>query len=707
MAGETVHTFCRVCEASCGMVAERENNVILRVDPDKSHPVTKGFCCAKGILALDMHHDEDRLNFPLKRKNPRSDSLGEFERVSWDQSAHEIGSRIEDIGQQYGKDAVSLYVGNPIAFNSLTGPAVESFAGKIGLNRRFGAGTQDCANKFAAAEAVFGSSILHPIPDIQNTDYILIIGGNPKISKMSFICVSDPMSKLKAAEKRGAKILYVNPRRIESSDDTGEVLLIKPDTDIYFLAALLFEIDRIGGFKEDLIEAHGKHIIDLRRFIKRYSPERVERIVGISSQKIRTIASDFSKAEKASVYMSTGVNMGRQGTLSYWLLQMLSFMTGNLDKVGGNIYAGDALPMVAAGKINIKNPFFNSPYGPLRSILGYLPGNLMSDMIESEKDPIRALLVISGNPVLSMGGEEKIRKAFKKLELLVVLDIYRTATGEMADYLLPCADMLERGDHNQLGLLWGVHQEPFVQFTDPVVTPRFERKEQWWILSRLEQAMGFESALDDQTYDPYHGINRILSAADLSISKLKNLPCQTMVFPRPKTGSFFIDWVQTDDKKVDCCPSIFEKSIETADDIFKALDHEPQNQLKLISLRNSFMQNSWYHNLEKLKKGVHVTNPIYINSKDAEKRGLEPGTRVRMFNSWGALEADIKIDDRLRDGVVAMAHGWGNQKTPGMKVAHQYPGVNVNQLLPTGPGSYEKISNQSHMTGIPVTIEKI
>ncbi|MFO7963150.1 MAG: molybdopterin-dependent oxidoreductase [Desulfobacterales bacterium] len=702
---EKIPTFCRVCEASCGLVAERENNTILSLRPDKTHPVTQGYACPKGILALDMHRDEDRLNVPWKRTNSRKEELGDFDGIDWDAAAQDIGLRLQHIIDTYGTDAVGMYIGNPTAFNSLLGPAIGLFARKIGCSRTFSSGTQDCTNKFAATEAVFGTATLHPIPDIENTDYLLIIGENPKISRMSFIAVSDPMAKIRAAKKRGAVIRYINPRKIESADDMGEVIRIKPDTDLYFLAAVLFEIERLGGFKDDEIAVHGKHIDGLKGFIRRYSPERVEKIVGIPAEVIRGIAREFSSAKKAAVHMSTGVNMGRQGTLTYWLVQMLSFATGNLDAEGGNYYALGFYPAAKSGRTKTHDPYFESPFGPVRTIMGNLPGNLMADMIDMEKDPIRALFVISGNPVLAIAGEETIRKAFTKLELLVVLDIYRNATAEMADFILPCADMLERADVNTCGI--GLQYRPYAQFTEAVVPPRFERKEQWWILSRIEQAMGLSSVLDDPDYDPWGRLNKMLSHVDLSTETLKSLPHGTALLPESGRGRFYSDWLQTPDKKVDCRPVAFDETIQTAEVIFRELENEPEDQLKLITLRNAFMHNSWYHNLEKLKKGEHLSNPLYISPADAERKRIQNGGKVRMYNQWGSIEAVVRIDDRLREGVVCMAHGWGNQKTPGMQVARKYPGVNVNRLLPHGPGSYEKISNQAHMTGIPVWIDKI
>lgn len=703
MSKNNVSTFCRVCEASCGLVAEVENNKIASLRPDKEHPVTKGFACHKGLYSLDMHNDEDRLNFPLKRINDRSEEEGKFERISWDTSAKEISEKVKSITEKYGSGALAMFFGNPIAFNSMVTSAMASFCLQTGCFKMFGSATQDCSNKFAAGEALFGTCTLHPVPDIENTKYLLIIGENPKVSRMSFISISDPVSKLKSAQKKGTQILFVNPRKIESADGgLGEVIQVKPDTDIYLLAAILCEIERTVGFKEDDINPHGKNIEGLKQFIKKYPPEDVESIVGISSLKIREIARDFAKAESASVHMSTGVNMGRQGTLAYWLVQMLSFVTGNLDKKGGNIYARGFYPATKTGRADVSNLFFDSPFGQMRTVLGSLPGNLLSDMITPEKEPVRALFIISANPLLSVGGEERMRKAFEKLELVVVLDIYRNATGEMADYLLPCADMLERSDINMCGL--GMQHEPFVQFTDAVVPPQFERKEQWWILSRLEKEMGLNSVLNQENFNLYGRIDKMLSRSDLSVEKLKSLPSQTKVLPKPEQGKFFNEYIQTKDKKIDCCPELFTEAIKQADVIFEDLKNEPESRLKLISLRNSYMHNSWFHNIEKMKKGEHRDNAIYLNQKDADRLGVKTDSPVSVSSKWGSIEANVSIDGRLREGVVAMAHGWGNKRTYGMKTARKYPGVNVNRLLPSGPGSYEKLSNQAHMTGIPVEI---
>ena len=219
---QEVRTFCRVCEPSCGLVAEVEDGEIRRLRPDKEHPVTKGFACHKGIATLEIHKDQDRLNFPQKR-----DSDGNLQRISWDHAGQGIANAIKTVQEKYGDDAIASYTGNPLAFNSLAGPAIGSFLLNNRIRRNFSSGTQDCTNKFAASEAVFGSSTIHPMPDIENTNFLLIFGANPRVSHMSFISIADPMEALRsAANEHGYR--FVDPRKNESINGIGQHWRLNP-----------------------------------------------------------------------------------------------------------------------------------------------------------------------------------------------------------------------------------------------------------------------------------------------------------------------------------------------------------------------------------------------------------------------------------------------------------------------------------------------
>lgn len=698
MSEREVRTFCRVCEPACGLVAQVESGALASLRPDREHPVTKGFACHKGLAGVEIHRDPDRLNHPMRRTDD-----GRFEPIDWDTAIAETTGRLRAIFDAHGPDSVGCYIGNPTAFNTLVGPASGAFFAQLGVRRAFSSGTQDCANKFAGSQAVFGSSTLNPIPDIARTDLLLIFGSNPRISHCSFLAIADPMRVLKDARQRGARIVFVNPREIESATGVGEVLQLQPDTDVYLMAALLHEIDRLGGFDEAVLRAHGKRVDELRAFVCQYPAERVAGATGIPADQIRRLAADIANAPRAAFHMSTGVNMGRQGTIAYWLLHMLSFVTGNLDREGGNLLSVGFYPNAKAGRGAYEEGFTDGPFGRMRK--GTLPGNLLPHYIREVAQPIRALVVLAGNPLLSIGGDERMREAFESLELLVAIDLYRNATGELADYLLPSTDMFEREDVNITGL--GLQHQPYIQFTERVVEPREERREEWWIFARLCQALGLKSPLDaGDTPDLWGRIDHMLISRGHTLDEVRSHP-HGLVLPSLAPTEFYAKHLQTPDKKVDCCPPGFAGGLTRVESQLLELQAEDRARLKLITRRDNYMHNSWYQNLPGMKRGPRNRNYLYVHPDDAAERGLDDGAKVRVWNEHGALEIEIQCDAGLMPGVVAMTHGWGNARTPGMRVAHDAPGANANALLPIGPGSFDPLSNQAFMTGVPVEIEAL
>jgi anaerobic selenocysteine-containing dehydrogenase len=691
---EQVRTFCRVCEPACGLVAEVRDGKLEALRPDREHPVTHGFACNKGLAGLEIHRDPDRLAFPQRRKTG-----GGFERVSWDEAIEGIAARVREIVAAHGPGAIGSYIGNPTAFNTLAGPAAGAFFAQLGTRRGFSSGTQDCANKFAGSEAVFGSSTIHPIPDLEHTELCLVFGANPRVSHGSFISIADPARVFKDARKRGARLVFVNPREIESAEP-GETILIRPDTDLYLLAALLCELERNGGLDRQALAAHGAHVEELLAFVRRYPAERAAKVTGIAAETVRELAAASAAAQGCSVHLSTGVNMGRQGTLAYWLLHMLSFATGNLDRRGGNILSVGFYEAAKAGRRDFAESFADTEFGRLRK--GALPGNLLAQAIRGAKEPVRALFVVAGNPLLSIGGEAELREAFGELELLVVVDLYKNATGEYADFLLPATDMFERADINITGL--GLQYRPWIQFSEAVVPARDERREEWWIFARLAQALGLKSPLDGGAKPDLWGrIDHMLKTRGHSLEEVRSRP-HGLQFDEPTPGRFYADQLQTRDQKVDCCPPAFAEALERAETIFVELEAEGLERLKLITRRDPYMHNSWYANVPQMKRGERDRNRLYVHPDDARERGLEDGAKARISNENGALELELAYDPSLRRGVVALTHGWGNRDSTGMSLAARTPGVNANALLPIGPGSFEPLSSQAFMTGIPVEL---
>lgn len=699
-------TFCRICEPLCPLVASvDETGQVVQLEPDRDHPVSKGFACHKGLNFIQVHDDPDRVNFPIHRTNPRSELPGSYERVSWDAALADIGQRLRVIRDRHGPDAIAVYFGNPVSLNSNAFPLAASLAGQIGTKRAFNAGTQDTANKPAAAEAVFGTLNLFPIPDFAHTHYLLCFGANPKISRWTYTSLHRPLSVLQDIIRRGGKVRFINPRRIESaSETTGEATLVKPDADVYLMAAILNELDRTGRFDEAHIARYGRNIQGLRAFIADYPPEHVAGVTGIDAETIRTIAREYADAPAAAVYMATGVNQGRQGTLAYWLLMMMSFVTGNLGRKGGDCYAKGFYPNARAVR-PAEIETVETDAGPIRVVGGALPGYALGDLIAQEKDPIRALIVLSGNPLLSMPGEAKLRAAMPKLNLMVQVDLFRNATGEYADYVLPAADWLERAECNLSAN--GMQPEPFIQSVDAVVPPRHERRDDWWIISRLQQELGLPSALDGDAPDTLGRARKILSRIGLSLEAVRAQPGQSALLPQAGREDFYEAVVFHEDHKVDCCPAAFEESIERCHRIFAELEGEGEGVFKLISLRTNYMHNTNLANMAALKRGAHALNPLHIHPDDAMWLGLSEGDEAEISNRFGTIRSPVRFDESLRRGVVAMSHGYGHARAPGITRAYAAPGVNVNALMPTGPDSHEPLSNMAHLTGVAVTAKRL
>lgn len=699
-----VRTFCRVCEPACGLVATVSEGALTALRPDREHPVSRGWACNKGIATLDVHRDPDRLFHPLRRG---ADGAG-FERTSWDEAMAGIAERLRAIKARHGEWATAVYIGNPTAFNALVAVGTMPFLQGLGTRQIYSAGTQDCSNKFAASEYVFGSSTLHPLPDFAHTDYCLILGSNPAVSHMSFVSIAEPVEALREIEQRGGKVRFVNPRRIESvKSGVGALVQIQPDTDVYFLAALLHELERIGGFDEAVLAAHGTNVAGLRAFIADYPPERVSGVTGVPAETIRELARDWKAARGASVTMSTGVNMGRHGTLAYWLVHMLSFATGNLDRRGGNIESVGYYPTAArAGRVDPAKTFFDSRFGRMRHVRGSLPGNLLADEILTPgPGQVRALFVIAGNPLLSMAGEPRLREALASLDLLVSIDLYRNVTGELAHWLLPATDQFERADLTYAGL--GLQAQPHVQYTPRVVEPAGERREEWWILARLCKELGFKGPLDEgDAPDVFARLARMLERGGVSLEELKAKPGGIVLAPLTP-GKFFTEQIGTGDGKVDCCPAIFADAIAAAARQFAERVAEPAGRLRLITKRDRFMHNSWFHNVDKLKRRERGRNYLFVHPDDARRLGLADDVVARVASDAGEVELPVRVDPDLMPGVVAATHGWGHAEATGMRVASERPGVNVNRLLPSGPGSYDPLSNMAFMTGIPVEVRRV
>ncbi|HHH30758.1 MAG TPA: hypothetical protein ENK57_20775 [Polyangiaceae bacterium] len=719
MTVRTEHTFCRICEALCGLEVDVDDGRIVAVRPDVDHVTTDGFACIKGLRQHEMYDGRDRLQHPLKR-------VGDgYERIGWDQAFSEIGAKVKQLVGDHGPAAVAMYVGTAAGFSILHPIFAQGFMQGVGSQSMYATATQDCANKFAVARHVYGFPFTQPFPDVDRTDCLIVVGANPAVSKWSFLQVSHPIERLKQVADRGAALYFVDPRRTESAKVAGEHVFIRPGTDVFFYLAFLHELIATGGVDQAKVDEHMTGLPEVKALVSSWTPERAAEVTKIDASKLRDMVAAYRGAKGAALYCSTGVNMGSQGALAFWIQEVINAVSGNLDRAGGTLVGRGLVDFPKFARDNgILMREGRSRIGGLPTVNDALPGGVLADEILTEgPGQHRALFVTGGNPLITMANAGRLREAFEKLELLVCLDIQQGETASVAHYVLPCTTPFERPDLPFIfPLFLGMQSRPYLQATEAVAVPHGEQRDEASIyldLCRAADAPIFGSRVAQRIFEgaralappSANGQPQVPQQTLLNLLlKLGGAPSfETMVrdhphgIPRPNNrgGSYLGRRVLTDDGKVHLAPVELLAAAGELEAVF-ARERRDARRLKLITKRAVTTHNSWTHNHDRfIGRG---TNYLYMHPNDAAEAGLEDGALADVRSETGVVRLPVKLLDELMPGCVALPHGWGHQSARGLSVAKRTTGVNVNLLAADGPGALEPVSGMAHLTGIVVDV---
>ncbi|MBK8257287.1 MAG: molybdopterin-dependent oxidoreductase [Polyangiaceae bacterium] len=721
---QTVTTFCRICEVLCGLEADVENGRVTALRPDANHVTTHGFACPKGLKQHQMYTSVDRLH----RVETRDGET--WSQIDWDTALGEIGAKVKQIVGEHGPNAVAMYVGTAAGFSVLHPIFAQGFMTGIGSKNMYATATQDCANKFAVARAMYGFPFTQPFPDLDRTECLIVTGANPVVSKWSFLQVPNPAKKLKSIEARGGKVFFVDPRRTESAKTAGEHVFIRPDTDVFFFLAFLNELFAQNGVDRERAEKYTSGIEVLRRLTERWTPERCAEITQIPAEKLREMVSTYRLARGAALYCSTGVNMGSRGSLSFWLQESINAISGNLDRSGGTLVGKGVFDFPAFGKKTgtlLRND--RSRIGDFTSVNDAFPGGILADEILTPgPNQVRALFVTGGNPLITMPNSERLKHAFSKLDLLVTVDLYKNETGSLAHYILPATSPLERPDLPFIfPLFLGLQTEPYLQATHRIAEPQGEQRDEATIYLDLCKACGvnlFGSKAAQRTMEwarNSHSKKRPGKQPSLPLEGLlsgllrltgqgsfQSLAAHKHGRKRPAhaSGTFLPERVLTDDGKVNLAPeSLVSEAERTLEESFEA-EKLNRRRLKLITKRATTTHNSWTHNLPDFVAGERGTNYLFMHPQDALERELSQGDLVDVTTPTHSVRVPLRLLSDLMPGTVAMPHGWGHQHAQGLSVARQTRGVNVNLLAADGPNSIERIAGMAHLTGFIVEVTR-
>jgi anaerobic selenocysteine-containing dehydrogenase len=727
---------CPLCEAMCGLEIQVDGGRVARIRGNRDDTWSRGHLCPKGASLGALHEDPDRIRTPMIKVD------GQWQEVSWEAAFRRCTELLTPVIEKYGISAVTAYTGNPLAHSFSLGRYTGVLLGMSGIPLSYSPGTVDQWPKNLSSHLMYGGWWTFPVPDIERTDLLVVMGANPAASQGSLLAAPDVMGIIGEIRNRG-KVIVVDPVRTATAARADEWLPITPGTDAALLLAVVQTL-----FDENLVNlgtvgGHVEGVDTVRELAADWTPERVAATTGITADRIRALARELAGTERAVVYGRIGLCNQEFGSLASWLVDVVNILSGHFDTPGGSMFPRPAawsmtvqpIPGLEDGAPTFGR--FATRVRGAKEVLGQVP---VSCMVEEMETPgagqLKALITVAGNPVLSSPGGHRLDEALPKLDAMIAVDLWLNETTRHADVILPGLSPLEQPHHDDLILQFAVNS--VANYSPPVFAPADpDRPAEWEILIRLTglctgtpaeevdvaaiddgffDYMCFTQGLDGaqiRTHYDSGGPERMLDLTlrtgpfgdrygenpdGLTLAKLKDAPNGINFGPMvPQVPQV----LGTADGKIRLAPQYL------LDDVPRLADRlvRDADELVLVSRRQLRSNNSWLHNVQALMKGKDRCT-LWVHRDDARRLGLSDGDIAAVRSAGGEIEVPVELTDAIKPGVVSMPHGWGHGK-PGtrMSVANGSPGVNSNVVSP--PDFLDAPSGNGALNGIPVTVRAL
>ncbi|MDJ0786400.1 MAG: molybdopterin-dependent oxidoreductase [Myxococcota bacterium] len=733
---ETIHRTCPLCEAHCGITVhvDRDANRVAALKGDPADAVSGGYVCPKVVGLRGLEEDPDRLVKPLLRRD------GEFVEIEWEEALELAASKLSEIRDTHGANAIATYLGNPNAHDYAAGLTLPLFQRALGTRWRFSATSVDQLPKMVSSCVVFGAPFAVPVPDIDHTDFFLVLGANPLASNGSLMTAPDMRGRLRRLRERGGRLVVVDPRRSETAEVADQHLFIRPGADALFLFAFVHVLFEEGLVDVGALADSVRGLDELEALAKPFSPEAVAAATGVEPGTLRELVRSFAAAERGACYGRIGTCTQEFGALSSWLVDVVNTLTGNLDAEGGVRF-----PRPAHGpgrdeprrKGRVPYARWRSRVRGLPEFAGELPVAALAEEIDTPGDErIRALVTVAGNPVLSTPNGERLDRALESLDFVVCVDIYLNETTRHADLILPTTPPLQRANYDLA--FHGFSVRDHAKWSPAVFDPPPEARHLWQVLLEIAGRINgttaeaaaalalrnvIESSVGPGSTCP--GID-----ADAAAERVAGLPypeavLDVMLRAGPYGDHFDDDdpglslgklqaathgvdlgplkprlpeMLATESGAVELAPSLL---VEDVPRLLAALERDASGMV-LIGRRHLRSNNSWMHNLPALAKGPERCT-LMVHPGDAERLGLSESGQAKVRSRVGSVVAPVEITDALMPGVVSLPHGHGHSlEGARLSVAAQRPGVNSNLL--TDELGIDALSGNAILNGIPVEI---
>ena len=689
----TEYRACNLCEAICGLEFKLDGEKIISIRGDDADPFSRGHICPKAVALKDIHEDPDRLHKPIQRKGKV------WQEIGWDEAFEFAAARLAVLITQHGNNAVGFYAGNPSVHNLGHLFGIQQLARLLKTRSAFSASSVDQLPQQLTSLLMFGHQFLIPIPDIDRTDYFLILGGNPIASNGSMMTVPDVAKRLKAIQTRGGKVVVIDPRRTETAEIASEHHFIRPGADAALLMAML-NVIRTEGLMKPNAALKLKNLDQALDAIAHVTADVAAAATDISADEIKRIARDFANAPSAIAYGRIGTCIQPFGSVAQWLVQLLNIVTGNLDRVGGTLLTHPVIPITGPGTRPGHYAQWTSRVSALPESGGELPvAALAEEILTPGEGQIHGLITSCGNPVLSTPNGRQLDRAFESLDFMLCIDIYVNETTRHADLILPPTSALNHDHYDLIFNAFAVRN--ITRYNAAIWTRPEDERYDWEIFSgigsRLAAKLGREFAVMPELQHIISGmLKKSGNREGTSIESLKAAP-HGVDLGALKPSLF--SRIETPDKHIDCAPAPMLADMERFN---RELLASAPKGLYLIGRRHVRSNNSWMHNYHRLVKGK-TRHQLLMHPEDLASHGLKSGQLVELRSRIGKLQVPVEATSDVMRGVVCLPHGWGHDREGArIGIASAHAGASYNDL--SDNKFLDAISGNAALNGLPVTV---
>lgn len=689
---------CNICEAMCGLVIEHDDEDVLSIRPNPDDPLSRGHICPKAVALQDFRTDRDRVRAPLRR------TATGWEEIGYDAAIAYAVERIQTVQTAHGADGMGLYLGNPNSHklgNFLTLPRL---AKAIGSANRYSSATADQIPHHVASIHMLGHPMLMPIPDLERTDYLLIIGGNPVVSNGSMMTAPDFPKRMEEIRARNGKVVVIDPRRTETAKKAAEHHFIRPETDALLILAMIHEVFANGaenlGYLNDVTDG----LEALREAARPFTPELAAARTGIDADTIRRLAREFATSPSAVCYSRMGASTQSFGGLCQWATNALNIVTGNFDSPGGAMFTTPAYDYVGATSRKGRARTYPERRSRVSSrplYNGEFPISVMAEEMETPgTGQIRGLVTVAGNPVLTAPNGRRIERALEELDFMMAIDLHINDTTRHADLIFPATVALEEPQFDIVYNAFAVRN--VAGFAPALFAPPDGAMPEWKVIARLAAGLTGtkETGANEIAKDPVETLEGALASGyhpeAASLDALKAAGSTVDLGPLVPSLK---NRLETPDGRLNLAPQAM------LDDLPR-LFAEPGDDGRpfvMIGRRQPRSHNSWTQNAARLVKGRNRCT-VQINPEDAARLGVADEAGLRVASRTGEATLPAEITDEMAPGVVSIPQGWG-QRGGRLAAATATLTTSINDL--TDDARVDPLTGNAAFNGLPVSLEPV